>query len=242
MRGGNTHYSGGLLRFAYDRAEDLLPLVPDVERGARIHRGNRAVSAQAVSRGSDRVTRAAPIRSCREILIGRIPTTPCAGWPRRASRWSRASRSARARRQHDQVVAGRDRSARAMRASGCRGCGSRPRRSAASRSATARSAVRLSRTQRAASRGVAVRDGDGHSRADGARGRARLRRLRGQSRVARAATRTPVGPRQGARHPLQHRATACAWRSRSAPCRGASGAAATRRRSTPRRRLTATAS
>ena len=32
LRGGNTHYSGGLLRFAYDRAEDLLPLVPDVEQ------------------------------------------------------------------------------------------------------------------------------------------------------------------------------------------------------------------
>jgi len=26
LRGGNTHYSGGLLRFAYDRAEDLLGL------------------------------------------------------------------------------------------------------------------------------------------------------------------------------------------------------------------------
>jgi tricarballylate dehydrogenase len=32
LRGGNTHYSGGLLRFAYDRPEDLLPLVPGVER------------------------------------------------------------------------------------------------------------------------------------------------------------------------------------------------------------------
>jgi tricarballylate dehydrogenase len=32
LRGGNTHYSGGLLRFAFDRAEDLLPLVPDAER------------------------------------------------------------------------------------------------------------------------------------------------------------------------------------------------------------------
>src|SRR5919108_6299604 len=32
LRGGNTHYSGGLLRFAFDRVEDLLPLVPDVER------------------------------------------------------------------------------------------------------------------------------------------------------------------------------------------------------------------
>jgi tricarballylate dehydrogenase len=32
LRGGNTHYSGGLFRFAYDRAEDLRPLVPGVER------------------------------------------------------------------------------------------------------------------------------------------------------------------------------------------------------------------
>ena len=32
LRGGNTHYSGGLFRFAYDRPEELLPLVPDVER------------------------------------------------------------------------------------------------------------------------------------------------------------------------------------------------------------------
>src|SRR5213083_200661 len=32
LRGGNTHYSGGLLRIAFDRAEDLLPLAPDVER------------------------------------------------------------------------------------------------------------------------------------------------------------------------------------------------------------------
>jgi len=32
LRGGNTHYSGGLLRFAYARSEDLVPLVPDAER------------------------------------------------------------------------------------------------------------------------------------------------------------------------------------------------------------------
>src|SRR5207249_10674285 len=31
LRGGNTHYSGGLLRFEFDRAEDLRPLVPDAE-------------------------------------------------------------------------------------------------------------------------------------------------------------------------------------------------------------------
>jgi tricarballylate dehydrogenase len=32
LRGGNTHYSGGLFRFAFDRPEDLLPLAPDAER------------------------------------------------------------------------------------------------------------------------------------------------------------------------------------------------------------------
>jgi tricarballylate dehydrogenase len=32
LRGGNTHYSGGLLRFAFDGAEDLLPIVPNVEK------------------------------------------------------------------------------------------------------------------------------------------------------------------------------------------------------------------
>ena len=31
MRGGNTHWSGGLLRIAYDEAADLQPLVPDAE-------------------------------------------------------------------------------------------------------------------------------------------------------------------------------------------------------------------
>ncbi|MBT7758796.1 MAG: FAD-binding protein, partial [Rhodospirillaceae bacterium] len=30
-RGGNTHYSGGLLRIAFNTGEDLRPLVPDAE-------------------------------------------------------------------------------------------------------------------------------------------------------------------------------------------------------------------
>ena len=31
-RGGNTHYSGGLLRIAFDSAEDLRAMVPDAEQ------------------------------------------------------------------------------------------------------------------------------------------------------------------------------------------------------------------
>src|SRR6267142_5303337 len=32
LRGGNTHYSGGLLRIAFNRAEELRILVPEAER------------------------------------------------------------------------------------------------------------------------------------------------------------------------------------------------------------------
>ena len=32
LRGGNTHYSGGLFRFAFARNDDLRPLVRDAER------------------------------------------------------------------------------------------------------------------------------------------------------------------------------------------------------------------
>ena len=49
LRGGNTHYSGGLLRFAYDRPEDLLPLVPR----------RRARGARASSPASSRIRRSA---------------------------------------------------------------------------------------------------------------------------------------------------------------------------------------
>jgi tricarballylate dehydrogenase len=35
LRGGNTHYSGGLFRFAFAAVEDLRPLVPDAERQVR---------------------------------------------------------------------------------------------------------------------------------------------------------------------------------------------------------------
>jgi tricarballylate dehydrogenase len=35
LRGGNTHYSGGLFRFAFAHNDDLRPLVPDAERQVR---------------------------------------------------------------------------------------------------------------------------------------------------------------------------------------------------------------
>src|SRR3954447_16729358 len=32
MRGGNTHWSGGVLRFAFDEPREIAPLLPDIER------------------------------------------------------------------------------------------------------------------------------------------------------------------------------------------------------------------
>src|SRR5579872_4643537 len=32
MRGGNTHWSGGVLRFTFEKPEELAPLLPDVEK------------------------------------------------------------------------------------------------------------------------------------------------------------------------------------------------------------------
>ena len=32
MRGGNTHWSGGVLRFTFDKPDELAPLLPDVEK------------------------------------------------------------------------------------------------------------------------------------------------------------------------------------------------------------------
>ena len=42
LRGGNTHYSGGLLRFAYAHPQDLAPIVPDA-------RAAPVISASAIS-------------------------------------------------------------------------------------------------------------------------------------------------------------------------------------------------
>jgi tricarballylate dehydrogenase len=72
LRGGNTHYSGGLLRFAYDRPEDLLPLVPDAERAVPgFPAGVEPYPATSFWRDLLRVTEGRADRELGEILIGR---------------------------------------------------------------------------------------------------------------------------------------------------------------------------
>ena len=73
LRGGNTHYSGGLLRFAFDRAEDLRPIVPDVEQqDARLHDAACSPTRDALFWDDlRRVTEGRTDPELAEILIGR---------------------------------------------------------------------------------------------------------------------------------------------------------------------------
>lgn len=79
LRGGNTHYSGGLFRFAFNSTEDLVPLVPDVEDHFPGFLANVApYPAEAFRDDLLRVTegRTDPVLS--EILIGQSFDT--VGW------------------------------------------------------------------------------------------------------------------------------------------------------------------
>jgi tricarballylate dehydrogenase len=76
LRGGNTHYSGGLLRFAYDRAEDLLPLVPDVEQQVPgFLTGVEPYPQKRFHADLERVTEGRSDPELAEILIGRCYDT-----------------------------------------------------------------------------------------------------------------------------------------------------------------------
>jgi succinate dehydrogenase/fumarate reductase flavoprotein subunit len=72
LRGGNTHSSGGLLRFAYQSGEDLLPLVPDVEAQVPgLPAGVESYPAERFRADLDRVTEGRSDPELAAILIGR---------------------------------------------------------------------------------------------------------------------------------------------------------------------------
>jgi tricarballylate dehydrogenase len=72
LRGGNTHYSGGLLRFAYDRPEDLLPLVADARSQVPdFPAGVEPYPAKRFRADLDRVTEGRSDPELSEILIDR---------------------------------------------------------------------------------------------------------------------------------------------------------------------------
>ena len=79
LRGGNTHYSSGLFRFAFDRAEDLRPLVPDAEqRIPGFMTGVQPYPRTLFWEDLSRVTEGRADPELAEILIGRSYDT--ASW------------------------------------------------------------------------------------------------------------------------------------------------------------------
>jgi tricarballylate dehydrogenase len=72
LRGGNTHYSGGLFRFAFDEVEDLRPIVPDAERHiAGFMSGVQPYPKSLFLADLMRVTEGRTDPELAEILIGR---------------------------------------------------------------------------------------------------------------------------------------------------------------------------
>src|SRR3989442_10206086 len=72
LRGGNTHYSGGLFRFAFDRAEDLAPIVPDAERQVKgFMTGVQPYPKKLFRDDLKRVTEGRTDPELSEVLIGR---------------------------------------------------------------------------------------------------------------------------------------------------------------------------
>ena len=95
LRGGNTHYSGGLLRIAFDNVEEILRLVPKARELPGFVEGHRSLSA-AMPFWSDlrRMTANRTDPELAEILIRNSYATAC-GWRDRASASSPRFRSAR---------------------------------------------------------------------------------------------------------------------------------------------------
>ncbi len=72
VRGGNTHYSGGLFRFAFSRAEELLPIVPQVEQQVPgFMQGVQPYPADLFRKDLQRVTEGRTDPELSEILIGK---------------------------------------------------------------------------------------------------------------------------------------------------------------------------
>ena len=78
LRGGNTHYSGGLLRIAFDDVEEILRLVPDARELPGFVEGIEAYPATAFLADLRRMTANATDPELAEILIGNSYAT--ASW------------------------------------------------------------------------------------------------------------------------------------------------------------------
>ena len=76
-RGGNTHFSGGLFRFAFDRPDDLLRLVPKAREVKGFMEGIEAYPADAFREDLMRVTEGRTDPELSQILIANSYDTIC---------------------------------------------------------------------------------------------------------------------------------------------------------------------
>jgi tricarballylate dehydrogenase len=76
-RGGNTHFSGGLFRFAFDRPDDLLRLVPKAREVKGFMEGIEAYPADAFREDLMRVTEGRTDPELSQILIANSYETVC---------------------------------------------------------------------------------------------------------------------------------------------------------------------
>ena len=77
MRGGNTHYSGGLLRIAFNRTEEILRLVPRARELEGFMEGVEAYSAENFRADLSRMTSGRSDPELAQILISNSYETAC---------------------------------------------------------------------------------------------------------------------------------------------------------------------
>ena len=239
-RGGNTHFTGGLFRFAFETIEDLLGIVPQAKELPGFVEGVEPYPKDAFRADLLRITQGRTDRELADILISNSYDTVC---------W---------------LIEQGIKMEPALSLGGVQ-VGNVIKWLKGAILRVEHEGVGLSRTwfEIADKRGVEVRyetgalnlirNGAGRVTGVVARGPEAVSEITADAVVlgcggfeANMAWRAQYLGKpwdhakvRGTRHTT--RATACAWRSPSAPCPTASGAAATRRRSTPGRRPTATA-
>src|ERR1700719_3975456 len=76
-RGGNTHFSGGLFRFAFDQPDDLLRLVPKAREVPGFIEGIEAYPGEAFREDLLRMTDGLTDPELSQILIGNSYETVC---------------------------------------------------------------------------------------------------------------------------------------------------------------------
>ena len=227
-RGGNSAYTGGGFRMVHHGTEDIKKVVPDLTDDEIARSDFGQYTAEDYLDDLGRITQYYIDPDLAETIVrNSFDTVLVDARPRRALHAQ--LRAPGLQRQRPLQIFRRHRHLRQRRRRRSDGTALQVARQTRHPGAIRRAGDR-NRARRAGRRGRARalrRRRIGDSRA---RGGARLRRLRGQPRNAHALSRSRLGHRQGARHPLQHRRRHPHGARHRRAIRTASGPAATRSR------------